>query len=59
MPMANKKVKIICSGVYAVKEGATVELEEGEQMLDAEQAEKLAKSGKVVFIANAKKAKED
>lgn len=53
--MADKKVLATSSGLYAVKDGKTVELAQGvEFSISAEQADKLAKRGKVELVNNTK-----
>lgn len=53
--MADKKVLVTSKGVYAVKDGKTEALELGAEVsLDAEQAEKLAKRGRVELLTNSK-----
>jgi len=53
--MADRKVLATSSGLYAVKDGKTVNLAQGvEFSIDSEQAEKLAKRGKVELVNNTK-----
>lgn len=51
--MAEQKVLVTSSGVYAVKDGQTVALAQGvEFIIDSLQAEKLAKRGRVQLVLN-------
>ena len=53
--MANKRVLVTSSGVYAVKDGITQHLVHGEESsIDAAQADKLAERGRVELIINKK-----
>ena len=53
--MADKKVLVTSGGVYAVKDGKTLPLEEGTEVsIDAEQADKLAQRGRVELVSNSK-----
>lgn len=53
--MADKKVLATSSGIYVVKEGKTLPIAQGvEFSIDSEQADKLAKRGKVELVTNSK-----
>lgn len=59
--MADKKVLVTSGGVYAFdKDGKTLPLEKGtEASIEAEQADKLVKQGRVGLVLNSGKSKQD
>lgn len=58
--MADKKVLVTTGGVYAVKDGKTLPLDKGtEASIEAEQADKLVKQGRVGLVLNSGKSKQD
>jgi len=53
--MANKTVLVTSNGVYAVEDGKTKVLTQGEKVsLESEQADKLVKRGRVELVNNTK-----